>query len=220
MAGASRSISSSCSSPSRIDYTARHAGGEVQAQGQRQGGQAGGGLVGDLQSGPAVLFQVLGLCGRQPPAIGLSLHAGAGSEPAHRHLLLHLPDHELYHRRVPGRRRGPAKSRQLRHLCHPLPPAHRRPHHQIQGPGRPDRPPDPLPGAVCLRRADLCGGPGQKGAAGQQHRHAVGYLHGPPGRAAHHRRGMAGRAGLRLPALLRLLRLLRHGRGPGPDAGL
>ena len=198
----------------------RNAGGEVQAQGQRPGGPVGGGLVGHLQSGSAVLFQVLGLRCRQPPSHRFFLHAEAGPEPAHRHLLLHLPDHELHHRRVPGRRQGAAQPRQLRHLRHTLPPAHRRSHHQIQRSGRPDRPPHPLPRAVCLRRADLRGGPGEKGPAGQQHRQAVGYHSGPPRQGAHHCWGMAGRGRFRFPALLRLLRLLRHGCGPGPDAGL
>ena len=41
-----------------------------------------------------------------------------------------------------GDARAQRTHRQLRHLRHPVPPAHRRPYHQIQGSGRSDRQPD------------------------------------------------------------------------------
>ena len=49
---------------------------------------------------------------------------------------------------------------------------------------------------------------------------AVGGVSGHPRGPAHHRGGLARGGGLLPAALFRLLRLLRHGRGPGPDAGL
>ena len=102
--------------------------------------------------------------------------------------------------------RGDARAqrihRQLRHLRHPVSPAHRRPHHQVQGPGRPDRPAGLLPGEVRLRRADLYGGPGQKGAHGQQRGDAVGELQGHGAHRPDGGRSLAGGAGLHLPDLL------------------
>ena len=47
-------------------------------------------------------FQVHGFCHQQPERSAGHSHPGAGAAAAHRYLLLHLPDHELYHRRVPG----------------------------------------------------------------------------------------------------------------------
>ena len=47
-----------------------------------------------------------------------SHHPPVGRAPAHRHLLLHLPDHELHHRRLPERRAGAAESGGVRHLRH------------------------------------------------------------------------------------------------------
>ena len=66
----------------------------------------------------------------------------------------------------------------------------------------------------------LIAGPIIKYKAGQQSGAALGRLQGSARRGAHHGGRLAGRDRL-LPAdLLRFLRLLRHGRGPGQDAGL
>ena len=72
--------------------------------------------------------------------------------------------------------------------------------------------------AVRLGHRDLRAGIRQEDPAGQPGRRSRrrGVQCGPT-----RRRGrLVRRAGLRVPDLLRLLRLLGHGRGPGPDAGL
>ena len=64
-------------------------------------------------------------------AVGLTFMPVLGHPPAHRHLFLYLPNHELYHRCLPRGYKSPAKHRQLRHFCHPVSSADCRPHHQI-----------------------------------------------------------------------------------------
>ena len=87
-------------------------------------------LLGFFKYGTFFAENLYALTGLQiPPAYpGAGAdHPSVGRAPAHRHLLLHLPDHVLHHRRVPQGRAGPAERGGLRHLRHHVPPADRRP---------------------------------------------------------------------------------------------
>ena len=103
----------------------------------------------------------------------------------------------------------------FQHVRHPLPPVDRRSHRQIQGCGRPaDQPPGkcrPIRGG----HPDFCLRPGQKSAAGQQHRRFVGGLQGHGSPESFRAGRLAGRGGLCLPDLFRFLRLFRYGHRPG-----
>ena len=109
----------------------RPAGGALQGEGKPERRQAGRGLLHGLQPGHPVLLQVLRLRGGEPAGGGGGPPAGAGHPSAHRHQLLHLPDHELHHRCLPGGRPGPAEHPEFRHLRDPLPPAGGGAHHQV-----------------------------------------------------------------------------------------
>ena len=203
----------------------RPAGGEVPPQ--RQKSPVVRGPVGDLQPLAAGLFQVRDLPGGEPvPAhrhpdpperhLGGADGPAAGHPAAHRHLFLHLPDHELHHRRLPPRRPGAAEHGGFRRLRHHVPPADRGPHRPLQDRGGGAQPQDPRLGAVRPGGQALLRGPCQEGAAGQRRGQALGRVPGGPGgRDADRGGGLAGPRGLRLSDLLRLLRLLRHGHRPG-----
>ena len=115
----------------------------------------------------------------------------------------------------------PKEPGQLRHLRHPLPPADRRPHRQIQGCGRPaDQPHGNIPETNSPRACRLfVVRPGQKSAAGQQHRPLCGRSTRPRIRQNLTVLGAwLGVVAFCLPDLLRLLRLFRYGHRPGADA--
>ncbi len=59
------------------------------------------GTVRGVQPAASGLFQVLGLPGGQSLPDPRYQRAPVGDPAAHRHLFLHIPDHELYHRRLP-----------------------------------------------------------------------------------------------------------------------
>ena len=136
----------------------------------------------------------------------------AESAPANRHQLLHLPDHELYHRRLPRGSQSTEEHHQLRRVCDAVPAAHRGSHRPLPGRWRTSwtHRKDTVD-AVCLRACSaFVVRPGEKGAAGQQHRAAVGRVQACPD-SSRCLCGMARRHGLRLPDLFRLFRLLRYG---------
>ena len=103
-----------------IDYT--HGMLVEKYRGQRQKGPVVRGPVGDLQPGCCWAFSSTGtfiaenlylLTGIQiPQSVQLwGSRPASGHAAAHRHLLLHLPDHELHHRRLPQGRAGAAEHR-------------------------------------------------------------------------------------------------------------
>ena len=170
---------------------------------------------------PAGLLQILLLPhqhGLRPPRHG---SGGSRAAPAHRHLLLHLPGADVYRGRVPQEGEAPDQPLPDAPLHLLLPPAHRRAHRPVRGRGGgADRPEDHahglLPGPAAVRA-----GSREEGAAGQPLRRDAGSHR--PGR----HRGEplpAGELALRGPlhhaALLRLLRLLRHGHRPRPHLRL
>ena len=146
---------------------------------------------------------------------------GAGTVPvlaivlAHRDLVLHVPCAQLHHRRLP--RHGAARPvvHRFRLLHRPLSPARRRADHPLQHGGRPAREPLPHLGEVRLGRHPVHPRLRQEDPAGQSD--------GPGCRrrvrcpVAVDARRLVRRAGLRVPDLLRFLRLFRHGGGPGTD---
>ena len=131
--------------------------------------------------------------------------------PPRRHLLLHVPEHQLHRRRLPRRDRAGAGSHRLRALRGLLPPHGGRPDHALERAAAADA----ATTARCagghllgLQPRDV--GPLQEG----RHRRQPGRDRRPRSsrpHSAHDRRDHAPRGtGLRLPDLLRLLRLHRH----------
>ena len=85
--------------------------------------------------GSAVLVQIRGLRRRDIRP------APAGNNPAHRHLLLHLPGPELRHRRLPRRHSAEPLHSSGGAVYILFPPAHSRPHRPLHGcGGRYERP--------------------------------------------------------------------------------
>ncbi|MCD6060086.1 MAG: hypothetical protein K0S16_397 [Moraxellaceae bacterium] len=101
------------------------------------------------QSRHALLFQVHQLRHRQPQPDAAGLRHGAaaagGHPPAHRHLLLPLPLHQLPGRHLPSRRRAGQPLRRLRRLHLAVSAARGRTHPALQGP----RPPVQAPRGRC-----------------------------------------------------------------------
>ena len=61
----------------------------------------------------------------------------AESAAAHRHQLLHVPDHELHHRRLPRRGKSAEEYHQFRRVCNIIPSVDCGPHHPLpDGSGR------------------------------------------------------------------------------------
>ena len=183
-------------------------------------------VVGE-QLGLPVLLQVLQLrAGHLQPGrrgdglvVGHVQRRGPGyAAPGNQ--LLHVPVDELHHRRVSRRGGGHAQPDRFRLLHHRLPAPRGRPDHPLPRPGHAGGRAHRVAGDVRLRDPAVLAGHGQEGAD-RQHRGPGGRQDlRPADRAPHLRHGLAGRDYLHAANLLRLLRLLRHGRGTGTDAGL
>ncbi len=205
-----------------IDYTHGMLVEQCKAQGQRPRGPDGGGLVDDLQSGAAVLLQVLGLSWPAPsrPSVWPSCPCWASSLPigisfytfqtmsytidvyrgdarAQRSIINFGTFVTLFPQLIAGpiikyKDLGDQIDHRDCHCGASSPPACR------------------SLWWAWAKKVLLANNVGMLWDA---------YKAMPAG-PAHRGRGLAGRAGLHLPDLLRLLRLLRHGHRPGPDAGL
>ena len=119
-------------------------------------------------AGPAGVVQVRRFPGPDHPRPGLC-HPHSPGDPAHRHLLLHLPGPQLCDRRVPGGRTHPEKSPERGPVRGPVSPAGGRPHCAVHHRHAGDRPSGGVPGGVCRRGHPLLLRPGQEDGAGQLH---------------------------------------------------
>ena len=135
----------------------------------------------------------------------------AGRAPA-RNQLLHLPIDELHDRRVPRARARDHALRRLRLLCVALHAARRRPDPALLGGCRSARRPAPGPEPLRTRRRALLARDGEEGAARKPGREGRGPL--LRGAVAVGAGCLVGGARVRVPDLLRLLRLLGHGDRP------
>ena len=150
---------------------------------------------------------------RAPAArVGAAHRAAPGDQ------LLHLPVHELRDRRLPRPGARGAQPHRLLLLRVDVPAARGRPDHPLLRGRRSAPRAQPHAGEVLPRRRLLQPGDGQEGAARQPLRQ--GRRPGLRRRLGRHARRLVGRRRLRLPDLLRLQRLLRHGGRAGPDARL
>ena len=140
--------------------------------------------------------------------------------PARRHLLLYLPVAQLHHRRLPRQARPRARFRQDRAVHRLLPAARRRTHRQGRGLHPPAaRGADRHDGGTRPRRAVLRLRPVQEDRAGRQPRR-LRRRRARRARRLQRRHPAADGLRLRHPDLLRLLRLLRHGRRLRPHPRL
>ena len=169
--------------------------------------------VGGRESGHSGVLQVHGFRHQQHQRAAGHGDTGAGAAAAHRHLLLHLPDHELHHRRVPGTGAAPAEHHRLRRVCDAVPPADRRAHRAVQDGGLRSGAPAGESGRGQRGLAAAGDRPWQEGA----HRQPDGRHLGGDRRHVrpHGGHGVAGRHRLYVPDLLRLLRLFGHGHRSG-----
>ena len=152
----------------RVGLQLRAAGGALPGRTRRENCAAGVGL---RQPGPVQIQRLPHRHGQLPPRHG---HPAAGPAAAHRHQLLHLPDHELHHRRLSRGRKGTAKHHPLRRVCDAVSAAHRGAHRPLpDGRGRAGAP--GLYGqSLCRRREALRLRHGEEDSAGQQYRVVVG----------------------------------------------
>ena len=182
--------------------------------GKAQGRQGGAGGVRGGQPEHSGILQVYGFCHHQSQRSAGYGYPRAGAAAAHRHLVLHVPDHELHHRRVPGTGAAPAEHHRFQRLCDAVPSAHRGAHRPVQDGGRRSGEPEPrVAGRGQRRYAAVRHRPGQEGAAGQPDGRRVGGDRGHVRALRGH--GVAGGAGIYVPDLFRFLRLFRYGHRPG-----